>query len=674
MFGAIGSLFLTSLVVSRAERAHWAFQTIARPSLPTPSNGDWARNEIDLFVLSKLESHGLAPSPEASESILRRRLYLDLVGLPPSVDNPLLSTEGDALGYERLVGRLLASPHFGERWALPWLDLARYGDSHGYERDEPRRYAWMWREWLIDAINRDLPYDAFTREQIAGDLLPEARFDQILATGFHRHAPYNTAGGTDREELRVKSIVDRVNTVGTVWLGLSLGCAQCHDHKYDPISQDDYYRFFAFFNDAVDDAGLSFSTTRKETADYERRLAKHQAGLRKLEAQLAAAPENQQREIEVQIKRHNKRQPKPPASSADVLARRLEEPRQSYVMGRGDYRNRKQVVSASLPSFGDEGPGSVSTNRPLDRLDLAGWLTDPSNPLVARVEVDRVWRGLFGEGLVSTPEDFGTRSRAPDYLELLDWLATYFIETGWSRKTLVKLIVDSATYRQTSRLRMDAVAVDSENRLFWRQNRYRLPAELIRDQNLATAGLLRMSSIGGWSFRPALPESMRNLPPNYRWEHDGESEWRRRGVYLWVQRNMIHPDLKIFDRPERVAACPVRDRTNTPLQALKQWNDHDHMELYRAISRELLSVESLKRAERLIRLFQRCLTRRPEDREVEILENQLESFLEEFSASPDDARRLVGDSELSDSATIERASWIALTRVVMNVDEFIVRP
>ncbi len=666
---------MTVSVSPRAEDStHWAFQPISRPDLPSIV-GASARNPIDGFIQAGLKTRKLAPSPPAPASALLRRLYLDLVGMPPKPheiaqfgNNPPEET------IRKTVDRLLASPHFGERWALPWLDLARYGDSHGYERDEPRRYAWMWREWLINAINEDKPYDQFTIEQIAGDLLPNPSFEQILATGFHRHSPYNTAGGTDREELRVNSIIDRVNTVGSVWLGLSIGCAQCHDHKYDPISQKDYYQLFAFFNDEVDDSTLTFPTTEKEQKDYERRLAKHGVILESLETQFEAAPDNQKREIEVQIKRHKKRTPTKPASAADVLKKRIEKSRESYVFGSGDFRNKKAPVKAAVPGALQFDRHGQDSNETLNRLDLAEWLIDSRNPLVARVEVDRIWRTLFGEGLVATPEDFGTRSPEPIQIDLLDWMAAWFVEHDWSRKALIRLITQSATYRQSTTITTANRELDETNALFSRQNRYRLQAELVRDVNLATGNLLRTESIGGWSFRPALPESMRNLPPNYRWEHDVESEWLRRGVYLWVQRNMIHPDLKLFDKPERVAACAARDRTNTPLQALKQWNDPFNVPIYRSVAQSILSDGRPDLRSRIETLFLTCLSRPPEKAEIEVLEEQHARYESIYRSHPSEAKTWAGESLEPDIATGELATWMSLARLVINLDEFIMRP
>jgi hypothetical protein len=465
--------------------AHWAYTPPRRPRLPAVADRSWPRNAIDYFVLHRLEKEGLRPSPEADRATLIRRLSFDLTGLPPT------PTEVDAFladrrpgAYERLVDRLLASPHYGERMAQPWLDLARYADTNGYRLDN-HRDVWLWREWVIQAYNRNMPFDQFTVEQLAGDLLPRATLGQRVATGFHRNTMVNFGNGSDPKEYLAKAVMDRVATTSTVWMGTTLGCAQCHDHKYDPFTQKDFYRLYAFFNN-VPEKGLDgekdnpVPSLRVPSAAQARELARlRRQRDRKAEAALLKA------------------------IPSTLVMEEMARPRVTRIMLRGDYLNEGEVVTPGVPAA----LPPLSARLPANRLGLARWLTDPAHPLTGRVAVNRLWQLHFGAGVVRTADDFGAQGEPPTHPELLDWLATEFTSRGWDVKAVQKLIVLSATYRQASHLSERLREIDPQNRLLARGARFRLDAEMIRDNALAVSGLLRRR-IGGPSVRPYQPPGL----------------------------------------------------------------------------------------------------------------------------------------------------------------------
>lgn len=474
---------------------HWAFQPIRNPK---------SHHDIDGFIRAELTKHGLQPAPRANATTLIRRLYLDLIGLPPPSDLSVPSDLSDT-SYAALVDQLLADPRFGERWGRHWLDMARYADSNGFLGDGLRPNAYRYRDWVIQAFNNDMPYDEFTIAQIAGDLA-----DAPAGTGFHRNAALNTEAGVDKEEARYQNLVDRVNTIGRVWMGLTIGCAQCHTHKYDPITIRDYYSFYAFFDNTED-----------------RDDAK---------------------------------------TKAPLLAEVTKDRRQTYVHLAGDYTRRgPDVMPATLSAL----PAKAGNTR----LELAQWLVSPQNPLTARVAVNHIWSKLFGHGLVRTPDDFGTSGEAPSHPELLDWLATDFMRNGWSRKQLIKRIVTSETYRQASHHPSDhSDQTDPLNRMLSRQNRLRLDAEILRDSALAVSGLLK-PTLGGPSFRPPLPEDVFDVGRSSNWQASPSDEIYRRSLYIITLRSVLYPTLTTFDAPDAADACVRRERSNTPLQALTMMND-----------------------------------------------------------------------------------------------------
>ncbi len=882
---------------------HWAFQPIADPSPPRVKRAEWIRNSIDAFVLAQLERRAIEPSPEADRTTLLRRLSLDLTGLPPSPAEVASFLADRAAGaYERAVDRLLESPHFGEHWGRHWLDLARYADSDGYEKDRPRPFAWRYRNWVIRAINEDLPFDRFSLEQLAGDLLPGATTEQLVATGFHRNTLTNTEGGTDQEEFRVKATVDRANTTASVWLGLTFGCAQCHSHKYDPITQHEYYRLFAFFNSidetttpaaleeeakayraakasfdledaklvaavasvdrdglaarqrewegtladlvswtplevtvasstegatlaTLDDGSILASGERPESDTY---LLEGKADLRALHAlrvhalpheslgakgpgrtehgnfvlseveleiadgdaakakpiklaaasaehsqnrwpvtatidgkpetgwgiaphygrrhsatfelaepvelspgarvrlrlkqvhgsqhtigrfrvDLSAAPQNGRadsipddilriarvareergesdanrirgfyrdldpavRERQAALNAHRKLEPAAPKTIARTVRERTPR-RTTRILARGDFLRPGAEVGPGTPEVLHAFSPRASSP---DRIDLVHWLFDPANPLTARVAANRVWQHLFGEGLVRTPEDFGTRGETPTHPALLDWLANEYRRLGWSRKELIRLIVCSATYRQASNVRPELESIDPRNRLLARQNRFRLAAETVRDLFLGSSDLL-VRKIGGPSVRPPLPEGVRELgyANSVKWDVASGGDRYRRGLYIFFQRTVPFPMLSTFDAPDSNTTCLRRRRSNTPLQALTLLNDPVLFEGAQALGRRIAATPDESASDRARMLFMSVVSREPDDVERGALLELYEEARASFRRDAEAARTFAGlEAGVAAGRAIEAAAWVTVARVVFNLDEAVTR-
>jgi hypothetical protein len=888
---------LKKWVASGAEwSVHWAYRPITRPQLPAGGEA----NSLDAFVRAKLAEKKITPSPEADRFTLIKRVSYDLLGPPPTpeeADAFVRDSSPDA--YAQLVERALASPHFGERWGRHWLDQARYADSDGYEKDSPRPDAWRYRDWVIDAFNRDMPFDQFTIEQLAGDLLPEATAEQLLATAFHRQTLTNREGGVDQEQYRVEAVFDRTETTGSVWLAHTVGCARCHTHKYDQLSQHEYYGLFSFFNNA-DEASAKVGSSREALAEYERKNAAQIAKLRALRAKLAAAREplfeklpaweretaarlaklgNRQPELtplevksvtsagkvpftqqedgswlaggtqapsdtytiiaalppglisgvrlevlpdeslpgkgpgrsptgnfvlsEIEVragemtrsaplemhspkadfsqkdwpitaaidgkpdtgwaisaqfgKPHNatfhfvhpldsaetpqitvtlsqqypkkdhsigrfrlvalvgesaesivtaelkrlinlgsekwtdeQREqvvewlgkldpaasaaadelaaaeasgPKPPIMDVRVLTER-KQPRATRVLHRGEFLSPTDPVEPATPAIL---PPIVARNggKP-DRLDLARWLVGRDNPLTARVIVNQIWMRLFGEGIVRTVEDFGVRGERPTHAELLDWLASEFMDHGWSRKHLIRLIMNSATYRQRSDTRLDLLETDPRNTLLARQNRLRAEGEIVRDLHLAASGLLS-GKIGGPSVYPPMPPEIASLSyaGNFKWtESKGEDRYRR-GMYTFFKRTAPYPDLMTFDCPDANVASVRRTVSNTPLQALTTLNAQTFTEAARALAQRALDDPSADDTARMARVFQLCLIRPPQPRETSALLGLLNDARAYYAGHEDDAKKAAKDAE--------SAAWTTAARILLNTDEFITR-
>ena len=1028
-----------------ASQDHWSFEPVTRPDLPDRAE----RNPIDRFVRARLAAQGLDPSGPADRHTLLRRLSLDLIGLPPSpAEIDKFVNDDSAMAYEKLVDRLLESPHFGEKWSMQWVDLARYADSDGYEKDLPRPHAWRWRNWLIDAINRDLPFDQFTVQQLAGDMLPGATNQVKLATGFHRNTLTNREGGVDSEEFRVKAAVDRINTTMTVWMGLTAGCAQCHTHKYDPITQREFFSLYAFFNN-TDEQDLAADLEPEQQAAYDQALAAHDKTLKDLQAQLkveqpaintrlnewlakqrrvleekwipmeivsrrqsggpigggvllggrgqyeivattplsrvtgirlTVAPaadkntdtgftishvsvtvkpagkgeagrlflaqtrssdptspnpsgilrtdaagwsvkkqlvdpatlfigtadklgaaglrgnelttgsqdgatnllnvffnspilgpgtvsqvrvftmatagasfgayllrrdgtshrivyrqdftadgqagekeyplkpvwevqpgdvfahsgnggptfgggagtkdvihypvsklpakgatvdlsklptiasrrysmqvefkpapvdyefvkpewddkgaqltfqfmmsndladrlsfavtneaeplvesmsgipadiarivrtsdnersQDQQKKLidwfvsqddmgqklAKQIADHQKKIPKKPAALIHTV--KVSGSRPTHVHIRGDFQKKGLEVQPGTPAFLPK--LSPRGDRP-DRLDLARWVIDPSNPLTARVAVNHIWAQLFGQGLVRTTEDFGTQGDTPTHPALLDWLASEFPRLNWSRKALIRSILLSDTYQQSSRNRTEVERKDPENRLLARQNRFRLEAELVRDQYLAASGLL-VRQVGGRSFRPPLPDSVTRVQFVNKWTADSGDTLLRRGLYIHLQRNLILPMLMTFDRPEAILTCTRRDRSNTPLQALTLLNAPVFVESAQALAASIAANESLNDDSRIAQVFLRTVSRTPSSIEHGRVKQLLADLVDFYSENPEEAKKLIGSGhakywQATNLKPETAAVWVAITRTLLNLDEMITR-
>ncbi len=692
-------------------RGHWAFRPPLRPSLPVVRHEGLARNPIDRFVLARLEREGIVPSVEADRPTLIRRLSLDLIGLPPEpaeVDAFCSDNRPDA--YERLVDRLLASPHYGERWGRHWLDLARYADSNGFTIDTPREI-WKYRDWVIDAFNHDLPFDEFVIEQFAGDLLPGATTSQKIATGFHRNTLVNEEGGIDHEQFRVEAVADRVNTTGVVFLGLTLGCARCHDHKYDPISTREYYQFFAFLNNqaeptldlAAPEVAARRQAIRKRIAGLEERLDEPlKAALAQLPASVKAKEERdlqvilnlrpdqrtsgQKKKLATFFRAKNpafrkafdeidalkKQEPSFPTTL--VLAE-LPRPRDTFVMLGGDFTRKGERVTPGVPSVLHALAGRADKGGH-NRLDLARWLVDRRNPLIGRVTMNRLWQAYFGKGLVETENDFGTQGSPPTHPELLDWLAVEFPDRGWSLKAMHRLIVTSATYRRASRTRVDLAERDPQNRLLARQNRLRLDAEIVRDNALAVSGLLSRK-LGGPSVFPPQPAGIYQFTQVRRpWQTSNGSARHRRGLYTFFQRSAPYPALIVFDAPDSTSACTRRVRSNTPLQALTLLNDQAFVELARGLASRVRAEGGSSVREQVRHAFRLCLTREPLPAEARRLEDYLMEQRQEFQVAPQEARALLAvetRTATAPAALAERAAWTAVARVLLNLDEFITR-
>lgn len=902
---------------------HWAYVKPERPALPAikdPKHAAWVRNPIDAFVVARLEKEGLTPSPEAPREMLIRRVTLDLIGLPPTpaeVDAFLKDASPDA--YEKVVDRLLASPHYGERWASRWLDLARYADSNGFEKDRPRSM-WPWRDWVINSLNADMPFDEFTIEQIAGDLMPNATRDQLIATGFHRNTMLNEEGGVDPEEYRYYALVDRVNTTATVWLGSTLNCSQCHNHKFDPFTQKDYYQLLAFFNSTTEETSKGGGTDPKDTSaalkvespeakPLEQQVAKlretlatpvltpelakaeeawekqasaapvwtplevttaksangasltispdgsvlvsgtnpatdvytltartpleritairlealpdpslpgkgpgragngnfvlnhlqvtaspagdkypaaaavkfqaasadftqdtwsvsraiaakidpkggwavvpktgvphtavfetardvaypggaamtltlsqldaeapeHTLGHFRLSvtsaarpvraggmpaaiAKLIALPRAKRTELQkVQLTSYyledapeservreqivdlEKRIAKLPQTT--LVMRELPRPRDTFIHARGAYLTPTDKVEPGIPAIFIKHGGAAASpaTQPdahrLNRLDLARWLVSSDNPLTARVAVNRFWEQYFGRGIVLTSEDFGTQGEAPTYPDVLDYLATEFVAQHWSMKAIHRLIVTSATYRQSSDVTPALLEKDPLNRMLARGPRFRLPSEAIRDQALAVSGLLS-PKVNGPSVFPPQPDNIWNSPySGERWiTSEGEDRYRR-GVYTFLRRSAPYPSFMAFDGTAHEAVCTRRSRTNTPLQALTTLNDPVYVQAAAAMARRVVREAGPAAPERAAYALRLCVARTPEPREVErvvaLYQQELAHYQQDVKAAQ--VLASTGGADASPAAAVpEMAAWTVVSNVLLNLDE-----
>jgi hypothetical protein len=664
------------------EGAHWSppwtYEPPRKWELPTVADQNWGRNWIDRFILARLESAALPPSKQADPVTLIRRLAFDLTGLPPRPEwvARYVADPSDEV-YSSIVDELLASPHFGERMAIYWLDLVRFADTVGYHGDQTHSI-WPYRDYVIHAFNENMPFDQFTREQLAGDLLPEATVDQKIASGYNRLLQTSHEGGVQLKEYRSIYMADRVRNVSQVWMGATVGCAQCHDHKYDPYTTRDFYSLGAFFADVDDEQHLlqrgNFDGNRLPTPrdpEIEVLSIYQRKRLDEVEQQLASAKQSADTNAVSQLTKLRDRLAN---DKSLTMVAKATEPRVVRVLSRGDWLDESgPIVAPAVPTFlGDVEADSTRATR----LDLANWLTDVelgTGSLTARVMANRFWYLLFGEGLASVLGDFGGQGQPPSHPELLDNLAMEFLESGWEVKPMMRLIVSSSAYRQSSQTTLELRGLDPTNRLVGRQSRFRLPAEAVRDSVLSISGLLN-SSVGGPSVKPYQPAGYYqhlNFPPRtYQADH-GSALWRR-GVYVHWQRQFLHPMLKALDAPMREECTAKRQRSNTPLAALTLLNDPTYVEAARCFAERILKSESIDDAQRFDFAYREALSRLPSDPDRKLLANLLSESRAYYGKSQRSAEALlaVGEADLWDGVPPqELAAWCMVARAVLNLAE-----
>lgn len=725
-------------------QTHWAFVTPTKASEPAVKKTDWARNPIDRFVLAKLEQQGLAPSPEADRATLIKRLSVDLVGLPPTpAEVDAFVTDTDSQAYEKLVERLLKSQHYGERMALPWLDAARYADSNGFQQDGDT-WQWIWRDWVVKALNDDLPFDQFTIWQLAGDLLPNATTEQKIASGFNRNHLLNGEGGAIPEEQRWVILFDRMDTTATNWLGLTMACCQCHDHKYDPITQRDYYSFLDAFNRLPESGTPQFFSSRIRVAapflelpteENKQRFADFEAKIKAADDEAAPIAnaafegwragvfadgkphegkglpdslnailkkpdaersEAEKKSIEPELRKHFDAKVRatfngkfPVLGKAEEIRKQLnayrndqmprvmimsdERPRETSILDRGEYLKPKEKVSFKTPAF----LPPLKDGEPKNRLGLAQWLMAPEHPLTARVQVNRMWQHFFGAGFIKTSEDFGVQSEYPQHGPLLDWLAVEFRERGWSMKAMHRLIVTSATYRQSSRVTPDLRAKDPENRLFARSSRFRMPSLLLRDWALAASGLLdrRYGGVPVYPYQPdAVWEALAiTKERDFTYPASSGPDLYRRSLYTFWRRT-VNP-ANMFDASSR-QTCRVRQSaTSTPLHALTTLNDPTWVEAARVLAEQSLK-SSPDLAARLAHAFRQVLGRKPTDRDLAALQRAFERQHAIYKADAEAAKSLlaVGASKRDESLNVtDHAALATVCLAILNLDEALCR-
>ena len=642
---------------------HWAFLAPQAKPIPKVADRSWPQSGIDFWIVDRLEKEGLKPSPEASRPVLMRRLSLDLRGLPPTLEEiERFVADRSSGAYERAVDGLLADPAYGERWARMWLDQARYADSAGYGSDPLRPNIWRYRDWVVSAFNRNVPFDQFTLWQMAGDLLPNATLEQKIATAFHRNTMTNTEGGTDDEEFRVAAIKDRVDTTMQVFMGLTMGCAKCHSHKFDPITHDDYYKFYAIFNQTTDnDQPNESPVIAAPTPEIAQRS-------RLFESQIAALRKEQENAL-VRAKIAAIEKARPVSPSVPVMAELPPAKRRvTRVLRKGNFLDPGDVVAPGVPVSLHALPPGTSP----DRLGLARWLTDRRNPLTARVAVNRLWAQIFATGLVETEEDFGTQGDPPSHPELLDWLAVFYQDSGWNTKALLRLIVTSATYRQSSKLTAELRERDPRNRLLARAPRMRLEAEMVRDQAMASSGLLSRK-LGGPSVFPPQPDGLWQAAFNGQrtWATSQGPDRYRRGLYTFWRRTVPYPSMAAFDAPSREICAIKRVRTNTPLQAFVTMNDPVYVEAAGALARRIVREGGTDATARVRFGLYLCLCRRPEPEQIQPLVALFDAEFERFQSDPQAAANLSAaapESLPAGTSAAELAAWTTVANVLLNLD------
>jgi hypothetical protein len=624
---------------------HWAFTTPVKPEIPATKNDKWSRNDIDRFTLAMMRQNNLEPNEEADKERLLKRVALDVTGLPPSLemmDRFLADASPNA--FDKVVDELLASKAYGEKMALHWLDVSRYADSYGYQ-DDNIRTQWPWRDWLIHAFNKNMPYDQFLTWQLAGDLLPNATKEQVLATAFLRNHKYTEEGGVVPEEYRVEYVIDKVKTYSKGVIGITAECAQCHDHKFDPISQEDYYRLYAFFN-----------TSKEEGYEGDVSVSKP-----------AKTPWLEINKTDLSTVMGYINQKDTGKLTVSVMGE-LDTLRRTYVLDRGvyDHPTKVEVRASALPAVMPYDSSSL----PRNRLGLAKWTVDKKNPLTARVFVNQMWQLYFGRGFVKSTGDFGMQGELPSNPYLLDWLAVDFMEHNWDIRRLVKMIVTSATYRQSSRVTNEKMNIDPENIYLSRGPRFRVPAELVRDVVLATSGLL-VAEIGGPSVKPYQPKGLwesstsgRGELATYRQDH-GDSLYRR-GIYTFIKLTVPPPSMIIFDASNRDQCEVKRSQTNTPLQALVMMNDPTVWEASRVLAQKLIK-ENGSNDQKIEKAFRMIVCRTPNTKEKDVLNKYYEEELQLFSSKKQDAKLALKIGEYPLDKKADQNALAALMKTINTI-------
>ncbi len=694
---------------------HWSYEPVVRPTVP--SNGE--ANPIDAFLRQRLTKEKLTFSSAAEHSILIRRLALDITGLPPTLDElAQLATAS----HNSVVEYFMAKPAYGEHWARPWLDLARYADSAGYPSD-PGRDIWSYRDWVIRALNSNMPFDQFTTEQLAGDLLENPTPDQLIATAFHRNTMTNNEGGTNDEEFRIAAVIDRVNTTFAVWMGTTMACAQCHTHKYDPITQTEYFQVYAIFNQTADSDKRDESPfyeiidepLRKEREEWNQEVATLEKSLSKseeswldgfeewleskpslpnaaLKEAIALDLEKRSEKQTQSLQKHYVRNVSPATKverdQISALQKKLADTKPTTIpimkeMEASKQRHTFVQLRGNWQALGDEVVQGVPTSihpypitAAMNRLGLVEWLVDQGNPLVARVAVNRMWESVFGIGIVRSSEEFGSQGDLPEYPELLDWLSAEFVESGWDVKRFLTLIFNSHAYRQVSTSNAELNERDPDNRWLARGPRFRPSGELLRDQALAVSGLLS-SKLYGPPVRPVMPQLglKTAFGPDNDWKPSKGEDAHRRSLYTEVRRNNPYPSFNTFDSPNRETCTIRRNRSNTPLQALVTLNDPVFIETHQAMARRIVKDGGDSFEDRLKFAFQVCLARDPYAKDLATLKTLFESALNSYQNDSEQALKMAGETSLSDEPADQAtlAAWTTIVSVVMNLDEFLMR-
>ncbi|TWU67712.1 Planctomycete cytochrome C [Crateriforma conspicua] len=647
---------------------HWSFRPIADVNPPRVPDDNWSTSPVDQFVLRELRRQGITPSAPADAIALCRRITLDLTGLPPTAEQiERFCNDVPERAVERLTERLMRTPAYGEHMAVAWLEAARYADTDGYQNDR-YRYQHVWRDWVIDAFNRHMPYDQFVIEQLAGDMLPAATLRQQIATGFNRNHRINSEDGSIPEEWRTEYVADRVDTFGTVFLGLTVGCARCHDHKYDPISQQDYYQLFAYFNN-VAETGVGPNNGNSPpfvpvpeswpllSDDEDRFVTPEPVKLRRSREAAGNAL----------------RRPQPGSPQTVMVMHELDQPRRTFVLARGRYDqpDKNRPVRADVPAAfatmasSDESP-------PSNRLELARWLFRDDHPLTARVAANRIWQHFFGRGLVPTPDNFGVQGTPPSHPELLDYLANQLIESGWDIQAIQRLILDSQTYQQSSRLTQRSAKNDPDNRWYSRFPRVRLTAFQIRDAALASSGLL-VRNVGGPSVKPYMPPKIWSAMSNNKYQQDNGGDLFRRSLYTYWRRTIPPPTMVGFNAADREVCAVQTQSTNTPLQALTLMNNKTFVEAAKWLARRMMTESDTP----IDHGFRLVCGRPPVDAESKVLKEVHDHFLDVYSRDKPAAKQLLDTGEAVGPGVASAPEHAAMTMVastILNLDEAVTKP